>query len=110
VPNHHPVCLAEVTTGKLVRELTMPTSNAGPVAFSPDGKRLAVAMGSADGQIRLLDVATGETLSTLSSFGSRAQAMTFSPDGKYLIGALRDQTSLVWDLARALKSKAKEER
>ena len=68
--NHHPVCLVELTSGKLVRELEMPTSEAGPVAFSPDGKLLAVGFGGGNGKVRLLTLATQETVAVLADFGS----------------------------------------
>src|SRR5262249_7153540 len=51
-PNHHPVCLFDVATGKLVRELEMPTNVAGPVAFSADGKLLAIGSGRDGGEGR----------------------------------------------------------
>jgi RNA polymerase sigma factor (sigma-70 family) len=101
-PDHHPVCLAELATGKLIRELELPTSSAGPVAFSADGKLLAVGFGLGVGEVRLLDAATQETLAVLANFGSTPHAMAFTPDGKYLITGLNDGTAPIWDLARVL--------
>ena len=49
-PNHHQVYLFELSTGRLVRELEMPTDVAGPVAFSTDGKLLAVGFGRGRGE------------------------------------------------------------
>ena len=66
----------------------MPTSNAGPVAFSADGKLLAIGFGRGGGEVRLLDLATQETVAELTDLGSGPHAMTFSPDGKYLIAGL----------------------
>ncbi len=105
-PNHHPVCLFELATGKLVRELEMPTNAAGPVAFSADGKLLAIGFGRGRGEVRLLDLATRETVAELTDFGSKPHAMTFSADGKSLITGLNDGTALVWDLARVLARRA----
>jgi RNA polymerase sigma factor (sigma-70 family) len=102
-PNHHPVCLVELATGKLVRELDIPTADAGPVAFSADGKLLAIGFGRGrGGQVRLRNLATQETVAVLADFGSAPQTMTFSTDGKYLITGLTDGTALVWDLAHVL--------
>ncbi len=110
-PNHHPVCLFELATGRLVRELEMPTDFAGPVAFSADGKLLAIGFGRGRGEVRLMDLATWETVAVLTDFGSKPHVMTFSADGKSLITGLNDGTALVWDLARVLAQRApKEER
>src|SRR5262249_33568517 len=68
-PNHHAVRLVELETGRLVRELDMPTPDAGPLAFSADGKLLAIGMGRGSGEVRILDVATQETVAVLSDFG-----------------------------------------
>jgi WD40 repeat protein len=108
-PNHHPVCLFEMATGKLVRELEMPTDDAGPVAFSADGKLLAIGFGRRGGEVRLMNLATWETVAALTDFGSKPHVMTFSSDGKSLITALNDGTALVWDLARVLAPKAQQE-
>ncbi len=106
-PNHHPVCVVELATGKIVRELEMPTSSFGPVAFSADGKLLAIGFGMGVGEVRLLDMSTQETVAVLANFGSAPHAMTFSTDGKSFVTGLNDGTALVWDLARVLDGKAR---
>jgi WD40 repeat protein len=108
-PDDHPVCLFELATGKLVRELKMPSSDAGPVAFSPDGKLLAAGFGRGNGEIRVLGTATFEPVATLAGFGSGPNAMAFSPEGKHLITGLHDGTALVWDMDR-VPARKKEER
>ena len=53
------------------------------VAFSPDGKILAI--GDRDGTVRLWDLATGRQLgSPLSSKDGPVGSVAFSPDGKTL--------------------------
>jgi WD40 repeat protein len=108
-PNHHPVCLFEVATGRLVREMEMPTDVAGPVAFSADGKLLAIGFGRGRGEVSLMDLATWETVAVLTDFGSKPHVMTFSADGESLITGLNDGTALVWDLARVLARRARKE-
>jgi RNA polymerase sigma factor (sigma-70 family) len=110
-PAHHPVCLVEVATGRLIRELEMPTSAAGPVAFSTDSKLLAVGFGesSSNSEVRLLDTATQATVTVLANFGSAPHAMSFSTDGKYLVTGLLDGSALVWDLRHVLARKARKE-
>jgi WD40 repeat protein len=63
---------------------------AGPVAFSPDGKRLA--SGS-----QVYDSETGRELLTLKGHGSWVDNVAFSPDGKRLATASADKTVKVWD-------------
>jgi WD40 repeat protein len=108
-PNHHPVCLFELATGRLVRELEIPTDVAGPVAFSADGKLLAIGFGRGRGEVRLMDLATWETVAVLTDFDFKPHAVTFSEDGKSLITGLNDGTALVWDLARMFGPRARKE-
>ena len=51
------------------------------MAFSPDGKVLAVSGGSA----RLYDVATGKQINSISLNKESNDSVVFSPDGKYLM-------------------------
>jgi WD40 repeat protein len=104
-PKHPFVFVGELATGKLVKRLELPTRDAGPVAFSSDGKLLAVGFGRQDGEIRLLNLANDEPAAVLTRFGASPHALAFSPDGKYLITALDDASGLVWDLAGVLRKK-----
>ncbi len=64
------------------------------VAFSPDGKMLAV--GGRDKAIRLWEAATGKLIRKLDV--SRIRSVSFSPDGKRLASGHDDTTVLVWDV------------
>ena len=55
------------------------------VAFSCDGRRLAVGSGGAEA-IKLWDPETREEVLTLSAEGSQIHGLKFSPDGRYLLG------------------------
>jgi WD40 repeat protein/beta-lactamase regulating signal transducer with metallopeptidase domain len=58
------------------------------VAFSPDGKTLAVGSGRAreTGSVHLYNAATGQALSTLTGFAGAVEGVTFSRDGKFVLG------------------------
>jgi WD40 repeat protein len=65
------------------------------VAFSPDGRRLAMTGG--DRQVKVCDAGTGQVLFTLHGHTDKAFGVAFSPDGRRLASASRDKTVKVWD-------------
>lgn len=69
------------------------------LAFSPDGKTLAVGM--EDGSIALADAATGSIPRTLRGHTSIvvSRALQFSPDGTTLASGSFDGTVRLWDIA-----------
>jgi WD40 repeat protein len=72
------------------RERGMPS-----VAFSPDGKTLAV--GRFTENCFLFDADTGKLQSTLSGHGASARSLAFSPDGQTLAVGSYDQRIRLWD-------------
>jgi len=66
-------------------------------AYSPDGKRLALAGGR--GITRVLDASTGKELLTLKGHTGPVLSVSFSPDGKLIATASMDGTTRVWDTA-----------
>ena len=86
-----------------VIELTFkktPKENKGvrSVAFSPDGKTLAV--GNRDQTVTLWDVATGRRQAPLlgADHSEGVNAVAISPDGKTLASGSDDNTIKLWDL------------
>jgi WD40 repeat protein len=65
------------------------------LAFSPDGKFLAVA-GDAPA-IRLFDPQTGEEVRALKGHTDAVSCLAFSPDGKLLASGGYDKTIRLWD-------------
>ncbi len=62
------------------------------VAFSPDGKTLALS--TMEHGVRILDSASGETRTFLRAYSAR---VAFSPDGKRLATSSSDRTIRLWD-------------
>jgi WD40 repeat protein len=80
---------------------TDPTSDAPywttGVDFSPDGR--SVAVGAADGVVRILSLSSGEVEQTLSDHRALVviRGVAFSPDGETLATASLDGTVRLWD-------------
>jgi dipeptidyl aminopeptidase/acylaminoacyl peptidase len=84
------------------RELLVLESHTNPgwvfsVAWSPDGKRLAV--GSRDGTLKVWEAATGRQLLSLKGHASGVLSVVWSPDGKRIATGSEDGTAKVWEAA-----------
>lgn len=100
----------------LTASLVIPAVASEQIAFSPDGKRMA--MGWGDGRIELRDGATGEVQSSflhegvpdseevlMSAVGWTPQ-FAFSPDGKILASACGYAPVILWDAETGKKIRA----
>ncbi|HBB33653.1 MAG TPA: hypothetical protein DDZ80_24965 [Cyanobacteria bacterium UBA8803] len=74
------------------------------LAFSPDGKLLAI--GDSDGVVHLWQVVDSKLLLTLTGNTNWIQSVAFSPDGQTLASGSLDQTVRLWDTrtGRCLKT------
>jgi WD40 repeat protein len=63
-------------------------------AFLADGKRVAV--GSADGAVRVFELATGGVRHTLRGHRGPVLCLAASADGKHLVSGGLDTTAVVW--------------
>src|SRR5262249_50877269 len=84
----------DTTTGRLEINQQSNTHQCRAVAFSPDGRRLAVA--GFDGTLRLLD-ATGREGLTIFAHPSLVASVAFGPGGHQLASASYDHTVRLWD-------------
>jgi WD40 repeat protein len=94
----HPLGLWDLASGQKVREVTLPGSISGPVAFAADGQTYACASDKTEGQIRLWETATGKELPAVTGVRGRVTALAFAPDGRFLVAGMEDTSALVWDL------------
>jgi WD40 repeat protein/tRNA A-37 threonylcarbamoyl transferase component Bud32 len=83
--------------GSRVLELATAGYSASRVAVSPDGRRIAGAMG--DRTVRVWDARTGKLEQVLSGHADLVMDVAFSADGARLASASYDHTVRVWQLA-----------
>ena len=84
-------------TGALLRTLEGHPNVVRPLAYSPDGKRLAA--GSGDKSVRVWEASTGALLRTLEGHSSVVRAVAYSPDGDVLVSAGEDGSAILFRVA-----------
>ena len=91
--------LIHTPDGKLVTNEPWGTDNMSrptELAFSPDGKILAI--GSNNSSIQLWDIATNELITTFTGHIGSAHSLAFSADGNTLASGSSDGTVRFWDI------------
>src|SRR5262249_11510200 len=87
----------EVASGKEVHRLAADPDVVRAVAFSPDGRRPALAGGN--NSVVLLDGGTFQEVRRLGGLRTYVYKLTFSPDGTRLATAGEDGAVRIWDPA-----------
>jgi WD40 repeat protein/DNA-binding SARP family transcriptional activator len=85
-----------VRSRRIVKILSAGEHGAAGIAFSPDGRTLAI--GQSDGVDALYELRTGKKTAELRGKGSTVD-VDFSPDGKLLASASLTGTATLWDVA-----------
>ena len=73
----------------------------GELAWSPDGKHLAIGsnlLRRGNYLARICDVETGEVEQLLRSHTEPIRSLSFHPDGTHILTAAHDQSACIWDL------------
>jgi RNA polymerase sigma factor (sigma-70 family) len=96
----HAVTCWDLRTGRRRHQLALPEEEAGPVAFSPDGRRFAVAPARPGAPIRIVEVLSGREAYRIKGFRGVVRSLAFLPDGRRLVSGMDDSSALVWDLTR----------
>jgi RNA polymerase sigma factor (sigma-70 family) len=84
-------------TASACEVLTLPLEDPLQIAFSPDGRVLALT--APGGDLVLWDLKRGKEFRRFKGFDAQVNSLAFSPDGRRLVSGLSDSTLLVWDVA-----------
>jgi WD40 repeat protein len=91
------VRLWDTRTGRLLRTLSTHGDSVGSLAFSPDGKMLAVGTDYQE-LVELWDVQRGKMKRRLVGHSNEIRSVAFSPNGRVLASASADGTVKLWYL------------
>lgn len=92
----HEVAIWQVATGKVLENLPIPEADLTSVAFSTDGRLIAV--GQADGKILLIETESLKVLATLSGHNGAVDHLAFSKTGQWLASSAVDGSIRFWNV------------
>ena len=98
------VRLWDVARGRLRRTLTGRQGSVSALAFSPDGRALAVGGSSI---VQVWDTTTGRPRTSLTGKQDNVESVAFSPDGRTVAAGGRDNIIEVWDSTNPEKPTAR---
>jgi WD40 repeat protein len=94
----HKIYVWDTDTGQLQHTIATPDA-VGPVAFSPDGHRIASGGGN-DNMVRVWNVDSGQpAMYPLTGHTGTINAVLYSPDGRFIASASNDGHTRFWDAA-----------
>ncbi len=86
------------TPARLIPPEALGSAPAGASALSPDGARLAVAVGP---NVVVWDLVAGRVLFTLTGHTDTVNAVAYSPDGTRIATASSDNSTIIWEVPPA---------
>ncbi len=94
--------IVEISTGTRKR-IAVPADRVGALAFSPDGRIVAVALGSRESRIRLYSAENLHEIDTFVCPATRTHpgALAFAPDSRGLAVGLDDTTAVIYNIGGA---------
>jgi WD40 repeat protein/tRNA A-37 threonylcarbamoyl transferase component Bud32 len=98
------VTVVEPDTGKERHRYLAATADVRDLAFSGDGKR--IALGGEDGTIRVLESESGREINAIHCYDGTVSSVAFHPDGRHLISADRAGLVKVWEAAAGQDGRA----
>ena len=103
-------CLAACHSGDSGKPSLPPVTMVSPdsanhqmARFSPDGKRLAIAGGTAGMEIAFYEVETGKQILSFRAHSNWTKQLAYSADGRLLVSSSVDKTVAVWNAMSGLK-------
>jgi WD40 repeat protein len=90
--------LWELATRQIRKKTMFPEGGVGPVAFSPDGKRFAIAINGANRRVHIYDMAGGKEIAVIEGYRGTVHSLAFADDGQRLATGMSDTTVLLWDV------------
>lgn len=91
--------VSDASTGKFLRRWTIKRFGPACLAFSGDGRTLAIGGGWVPDPIRLWDPVRGEEIAALRGHENYVNSLAFSPDGRTLVSGGDDRTVRLWEVA-----------
>ncbi|MFF1605321.1 helix-turn-helix domain-containing protein, partial [Streptomyces mirabilis] len=89
--------LRDTSTGRTRTRLAKQIVDSGPMAFSNDGRTLAISSGGHN--VKLWDTATGRIRARLAVQSNDVSSLAFGPDGRTLATGGFDGSAKLWDAA-----------
>src|SRR5439155_22940608 len=102
-PSERGLVVWDLATEKEVRRLDVSLDWINGLAFSPDGRTLAIAGGDRNARLRTWDVTTGRAVLRIGKRPVAMDGAMFSPDGKLLAGPCPDGHVYLWEAASGLE-------